>query len=529
MNRRSAVSIILLVVVVHGGGWTAAAQSGDSAAMQRTSASTGSFSIVSTASNVPINGAGNLSVTFVNTGHDVSNASIRVRSPNESVRFGPSQTASKFVGNWSKGERKTVKFGLLAEEFARAENYPFQATVSYTAADGSRKRTEPYAFDVRPTERVRLDRFEVTAISSNVQAGDTGTVSLTVENTGRDVHDAIVSLQSSNEQLSLGRSPNASQFVSEWSSNEQRTFQYRVAASNDTVGGNYPFSLSISYRENGSRNQTEPHLVGIIPDPEQSFSLGDLHSTLRVGQEGFVSGTVTNEGPQRAPSAVLVLAPQGANTTSFSPTETEYALGTLDSGESKQFDFRIDVSDTADRGPRQLSFVVRYQNQDGDPRQSKSLDARIPVRPHRDEFRIDANRASVEAGSTRTVSLVVTNNRNETVRNIDAQAFVDSPLTVNDNEAFISKLKPNQSATVRFDIGADGGTLPNTYPASVDFQYDTPDGETKLTGTYSVPIRVTTPKRGGVLSFSNGLNGILILLGIVVLLVLVAVFVLRRR
>ncbi|MGA9403185.1 COG1361 S-layer family protein, partial [Haladaptatus sp.] len=334
--------------------------------------------------------------------------------------------------------------------------------------------------------------------------------------------------QSSNEQLSLGRSPNASQFVSRWSSNERRTFQYRVTASNDTVGGNYPFSLSISYRENGSRNQTNPHLVGIIPDPEQSFSVGNLHSTLRVGQQGFVSGTVTNEGPQRAPNAVLVLAPQRGNTT-FSPTETEYALGTLDSGESKPFDFRIDVSDTADRGPRQLSFVVRYQNQDGDPRQSKSLDAQINVHPRKDEFRIDANRASVEAGSTGTISLVVTNNRNETLRNIDAQAFVDSPLTVNDNEAFIPKLEPNQSATIRFDIGADGGTLPNTYPASVDFQYDTPDGETKLTDTYSVPVRVTSPERGGVLSFVSGSNGILVLLGIAVLLVLVAVFVLRRR
>ncbi len=528
MNRRVVVSIILVLLVAHGG-WTATGRTADTAASQQgTPNPTGSFSIVSTASNVPINGSGNLSITFVNTGRDVSNASVRVRSPNESVRFGPSQTASKFVGNWSKGERKTVKFGLLAEEFARAENYPFQATVSYTTANGSRERTEPYTFDVRPTDRVRLERFEVTAISSNVQAGDTGTVSLTVENTGRDVHDAVVSLQSSNEQLSLGRSPNASQFVSRWSSNERRTFQYRVTASNDTVGGNYPFSLSISYRENGSRNQTNPHLVGIIPDPEQSFSVGNLHSTLRVGQQGFVSGTVTNEGPQRAPNAVLVLAPQRGNTT-FSPTETEYALGTLDSGESKPFDFRIDVSDTADRGPRQLSFVVRYQNQDGDPRQSKSLDAQINVHPRKDEFRIDANRASVEAGSTGTISLVVTNNRNETLRNIDAQAFVDSPLTVNDNEAFIPKLEPNQSATIRFDIGADGGTLPNTYPASVDFQYDTPDGETKLTDTYSVPVRVTSPERGGVLSFVSGSNGILVLLGIAVLLVLVAVFVLRRR
>ncbi|MFH5797548.1 hypothetical protein [Haladaptatus sp. CMAA 1911] len=528
MNGRTGLSIGLLLLVVLAGVWPGAVgSSSESAIEQGTPGPTGEFRIVSVASNVPINGTGNLSITFENTGEDVSNTSIRVRSPNESVRFGPSQTARKFVGNWSAGERRTVKYGLLAEEFAEVRQYPFEATISFTNADGERERAGPYTFDVQPTDRVQLERFEVTSVSSNAQSGDTGVVSLTVENTGRDVNDAVVSLQSANEQLTLGRSQNASQFVSEWSSNERETFQYRVTASNDTVGGNYPFSLSISYRENGTRNRTEPHLIGVIPDPEQSFSLGNLNSTLHVGQEGTVSGTVTNEGPQRAPSAVLVLVSRGGNTT-VSPKETEYALGTLDSGESSPFDFQVDVSDAADRGPRQLSFVVRYQNQDGDPRQSKSLDAQVTVGPRRDEFRLDAKRTSVESGSTATVSFVVTNNENRTLRNIDAQAFVDSPLTINDNGAFIEKLEPNESATIRFDVGADGGTLANTYPMSVDFQYDTPAGETKLTGTYEVPVRVTTPERGGVLSFSSGSGG-LIVVGIITLLLAIGVVLFLRR
>ncbi|GKZ14148.1 hypothetical protein [Haladaptatus sp. T7] len=527
MNGRAVISIGLLLLVVHGGLWTGTANPTSGAAIeQEAQAPTGQFRIVSVASNVPINGTGNLSITFENTGEDVSNASISVRSPNESVRFGPSQTARKQVGNWAAGERRTVKYSLLAEEFAEVENYPFEANISFTAGDGSQRRAGPYTFGVQPSERIRLERFEVTSISSNVQAGDTGVISVTVENTGRDVNDAIVSLRSANEQLTLGRSPNASQFVNEWSSNERQTFQYRVTAKNDTVGGSYPFSLSISYREEGTRNRTEPHLIGIIPDPEQSFSFDTVTSTLRVGQEGTVSGTVTNEGPQRAPNAVLVLRSQGEN---LSPKETEYALGSLDAGESTPFEYRIDVSDSADRGPRQLSFVVRYQNQDGDPRQSKPLDARVPVGPRRDEFRIDAKRASVEAGSTATVSLVVTNNDDRTVRNIDAQAFVDSPLTINDNGAFIEKLEPNESATIRFDVSADGGTLPNAYPMSVDFQYDTPDGETKLTDTYEVPIRVTAPRQEGVLSFSSGTGGLVAIVVLAVLLVLVAVFVIRRR
>ncbi|SIQ75018.1 Uncharacterized conserved protein [Haladaptatus litoreus] len=487
---------------------------------------TADFELVSVTSNVPVDGTGNLSLTFENTGEDITNAQIAVQSPNESVRFGESQNASQSVGNWSSGERRTVTYRLLAEEFAEIRNYPFEAFISYTARNGSRERAGPYTFDVRPTQPIQLERFEVTAISSNVQAGDTGTVSLTLENTGRDVSDAVISLQSQNDQLRLGESRNASQFVSEWVTDEDVQVEYQVTASNDTVGGSYPFSISVSYREDGSRNQTQSQLIGIIPAPEQSFSLTDVSSTLRVGDEGVVTGQVTNEGPQTAENAVLVLQSQGDNAF---PRETEYALGTLESGESVPVRYRIDVSESADRGPRQFSFVVRYQNQDGDSRQSKPLETAVRVGAQRDEFIIEPQSASVEQGSSATISLVVTNNDDRTLRNIDARAFVDSPLTLEEDQAFITRLEPNESATIAFSLSAEGEALAGTYPMSVDFQYEMPDGESQLSDTYEVPVRVTEPDGNGVLSFLSG--GILLPLILVLGVVLVGVggFVAFRR
>ncbi|WP_049972048.1 COG1361 S-layer family protein [Haladaptatus cibarius] len=487
---------------------------------------TADFELVSVASNVPVDGTGNLSLTFENTGADITNARIAVQSPNESVRFGDSQNASKSVGNWSSGERRTVTYRLLAEEFAEVRSYPFEAVISYTTRNGSRERAGPYTFNVRPTQPIRLERFEVTDISSNVQAGDTGTVSLTLENTGRDVSDAVISLQSQNDQLRLGESRNASQFVSEWATDEDVQVEYQVSASNDTVGGSYPFSISVSYREDGSRNQTQSQLIGIIPAPEQSFSLTDVNSTLRVGDEGVVTGQVTNEGPQAAANAVLVLQSQGDNAF---PRETEYALETLESGESERVRYRIDVSEGADRGPRQFSFVVRYENQDGDSRQSKPLETAVRVGPQRDEFVIEPQSASVEQGSSSTISLVVTNNGDRTLRNIDARTFVDSPLTLEEDQAFITRLEPNESATIAFSLSAEGEALAGTYPMSVDFQYETPDGESQLSDTYEVPVRVAEPDGNGLLSFLSG--GIVLPLILVLGVVLVGVggFVAFRR
>ncbi|WP_266075149.1 COG1361 S-layer family protein [Haladaptatus caseinilyticus] len=528
MSRESFVPIFIALLLIQGS-IVVGGTHPDADIEQRTQPTDGGatarFELVSVASNVPVDGTGNLSLTFENTGDDITNASVAVQSPNESVRFGQSRTASKSVGNWSAGERRTVTYRLLAEEFAEIRSYPFQAFISYTTANGSRERAGPYTFDVRPTERIRLERFEVTDISSNVQAGDTGTISLTLENTGRDVSDAVISLQSQTDQLRLGESRNATQFVNEWATNEDVQVEYQVTASNDTVGGSYPFSISVSYREDGSRNQTESQLIGIIPAPEQSFSLSDVNSTLRVGDEGVVSGRVTNEGPQTAPNALLVLQSQGENVF---PRETEYALGTLDRGESVPVHYRIDVSDGADRGPRQFSFVVRYQNQDGDPRQSKPLETAVVVSPRKDEFVLEPRGASVEAGSSSTISLVITNNDDRALRNIDARGFVDSPLTLSDNQAFIPRLEPNESATISFRISADSGTLAGTYPMSLDFQYETPDGESRLSDTYEVPVRVSEPEGNGLRSFLSGGVGLAVGIFAVVLLAVGGFIALRR-
>ena len=460
----------------------------------------GQFRLVSATTNVPVDGRGTLALTFVNTGDAVSNASVNAQSPNESVRFGPAQNATEFVGSWARGERRTVRFSLLAEEFAEVRSYPFQASVAYAAANGSRVRTDPFTFGVQPSERIRLDRFEVTRIASTVQAGDTGTISVTVENTGPDVSDAVVSLQARSSSIRLGRTQNATQFVGEWATDEDVTFEFEATASNDTVVASYPFSIQVSYRENGTTNRTRLETFGVVPDGEQEFSLGNVTSTLRVGDEGNVTGTVTNEGPQRASNAVLVLESSGENVF---PREEEYALGNLARGESVEFRYRIDVSDNADQGPRQLSFDVEYENQDGDSRRSKPLEARVAVGPRQDEFRVEARNATVTAGGTTAVVLEVTNNENRTLRNVDARAFVDSPLGVEDDQAFVPRLAPNESVTIRFRVSADGSALPATYPLSLDFQYETPDGESKLSDTYQVPVTVTEQEEGGLLPFAD--------------------------
>jgi hypothetical protein len=50
---------------------------------------------------------------------------------------------------------------------------------------------------------------------------------------------------------------------------------------------------------------------------------------------------------------------------------------------------------------------------------------------------------------------------------------------------------------VTFELSAAGSALTKDYPLSVDFQYHQPDGDTRLSDTYEVPVEVAEADGGG--------------------------------
>lgn len=454
----------------------------------------GRFRLVSTTSNVPIDGNGTLGLTFVNTDGTVTNASILVMSPNESVRFGPDQNATKSIGPWASGERRSVTFDILAEEFAETRSYPFQAVITYTAANGSRVRTTPFTFSVQPSEQIRLERFEVTSIRSNVQVGDSGTIAVTIENTGADVEDAIVTLQSRSRNIRLGRTHNATQFVGEWATNEDITFVFEARATNNTVVASYPFSVAVSYQANGTRSRTTTELFGVIPNSEQSFALQNITSTLRVGDEGQVTGAVVNTGPRTVQDAVLVLE---TNTTTLRPEETNYPLGTIPTGERQPFRYDINAINTTNAGPRDLTFRVVYRNQKGERTASDPLQATIQIGNKREPFVVDPVAASFGTDESGVLRVRISNSVGQTLSNVTARLQVDEPLTSDDLNAYVGVLSSNESSTTAFQLTVEDEAIPGRHPATVTITYETPNGERRIAGPYQVPVQVEQERGPG--------------------------------
>ncbi|WP_308986941.1 hypothetical protein [Natrinema thermotolerans] len=235
-------------------------------------------------------------------------------------------------------------------------------------------------------------------------------------------------------------------------------------------------------------------MTSLVPASKQSFSIRNLDETLSVGYEGEITGKIVNDGPRPVDDAVLVVEPMSE---SLFVEDTRYALPALKQGEATEFRYPTDVSGQADAGARQLRFTVEYTGSGDATLTDGPISERVVVDERRDEFSIADDGISVSQGESSDAVLEITNQRSETLSNIDAKLYADDPLDAPDGEAFVNKLEPGESAEIRFELEATEDATVETHPVELDFEYETERGESILSDTYQHPIEVTASEDDG--------------------------------
>ena len=456
------------------------------------------------------------------------NVRVTLRSGDAPVSV---QTSTVPLGDIRAESIRDVPFRITVDENAAPGTYKLPLDIEYEYDErvnnaGVVKETE--TVERRPGVKIRIEEnaaFRIVGVDSTVQVGDSGDVTLTVENVGSaTASDASVTLQSSNGQVVFGGGASASRYVGAWEPNGTREVTFQTTATPDASVQQYALTATVDYDDpDGQASTSERLTTGITPLDEQSFSLSAADTSLRVGREGTVRGTVTNDGPRPVEDAVVAF---GSESSTVSVQEREYAVGDLDAGESAAFSFAVEVSDAAAAGMRQFEYRVTYQDADGDARESDPLNARVDVRERRSRFDVEIVNRTLEAGGSKTATLRVRNAGDEPVRNLQLKAFADDPLTLDDDTAFEDELAPGQSTDLTVDLAAGGDASPKTYSFTVDFQYEDAQGESKLSETYAVPVDVTAPVDDG----GSPLTSPLVLgLGLVGLAVVGAVIYRRRN
>jgi hypothetical protein len=463
-----------------------------------------------------------LEVTIVNRPRDLGDGVETARNVKVDFREGGRPftilSGTKVLGEMPDGVYRTTTLRLKVHEDAPAGKYriPIDVTHEFDLRDRDVRTTHAVVF-VEPRARFRVDATE-----STVAVAGTGTVTVAMTNVGEEAAtNAAVTLRSRSADVRFGRSDAASRFVGVWEPNETRVLEYEATAGDGAETRSYTLHATVDYDDADGNPATSRALpLGMTPVPEQTFAVRNVDSTLRVGEEGTLTGEVVNAGDRPARNAVVVLA---GTTGTVSAVEREYALGTLEPGAAGAFRFDLEASADAEAGPRQLSLAVEYRDLDDEPRTSDDLDVRAQVGERRDEFDVVALDATLTAGSSGQLRLAVTNTLEEPVTDVSAKLYLEEPLSSSDDEAFVERLAPGETATLTFEAGATGGAVAKDYPVQVDVRYDDADGDTLISDTYQLAVGVAVSERG------SGLPVTLLGAGAAALVVVGGVLAWRRR
>lgn len=457
------------------------------------------FEVVNASTTAAVGGGGTVAVRVKNVGHEAArDASLTLRSTNAALTFGGAPTAETYVGTWKPGETRLFQYEARVAPGTERRPIALRASLAYENADGTPGQAQ---LSTGVTPRAR-QTFAVESVNASVSPGSSGLLTLSLTNTGdRTLRETTATVRSPNSVLTFGGTPTAEAFVGRWEPGETVEVPFEVALANGAPVRSYAVEVAVAYEDESGNDGRVSLLTGAEPAAEQTFDLREVEGSLRVGSEGSLQATIVNGGPSPAENAVLVLEPSGRN---MNVGETEFAVGDLPPGESAAVRYDVEVSSAASEGPRQFQFHLEYEDAAGDSRRSDPLYARTQVAPKQPVFAVKPVDATVEAGSTTTLRVRVTNDGEEPVSDVSAKLFANDPLSSSDDEAFVDSLAPGETATVEFQLSAARGAVAKTYPLSLDFQYDDADGDTLVSDTYKLPVQVRERTGGGILSAAPG-------------------------
>lgn len=369
------------------------------------------------------------------------------------------------------------------------------AEIEYVWMD--RERTAELTVEIE--ERAEFDI--VSEGTNQLFAGDTGSLSFTIKNTGsQTAANASVQLSSGASGLFFGSpstpAADTGVFVRSLEPGETRRVSVQVGATDDVTAGEYPVNAVVSYRDENDIGQGSDTLTtGVTVRPERSFTMDGIEtSNFRVDEsEARITGEITNTGPAPARNVVVRMRDHGTVT----PTNGEAAVGTLDPGESADVSFTAAIASDAEPGSNSFAFDVEYENADGDVLTAANpLRKTATIEPERDRFEVSNVSTTVTPGGTAQLTAEVRYVGDGPISAVNARLFTSDPLSTSDDGAFLGTMEPGETATATFRISATSDALPKEYASSIEVRYDEADGDTEFTDGMPIGVAVSEPSGG---------------------------------
>lgn len=418
------------------------------------------------------------------------------------------ETGRQAIGTVTEDEPRPAPVEVTVPEGTEPGMYDVDVELKYrhtsqlyqrTGVTNERSRTTTETIEV---EVDNSPRFEISNVSTDVQIGDQGIMEATLKNTGaQTATDVRLTLGAkarpqAQSMLTVGAGQSDYTRAGTLAPGEQTVVRYDIAVAEDASVREFAVEGNVQYTDtDGVEGSYQGLSAGVEPVGEQRFSFEDIESTLRVSEEGDIHGTVVNEGPTTANSVVVQFADESATVV---PLENSVAVGTLEPGEGAEFRLPLEITGEAEALSKVFDMAVTYRNKDDESREFNDIYISADVASQRDEFLLDVEDRELSAGSSELVEVTVTNNLDESITDVEAKLFTDSPIVGEDDEGYVESLEAGETTTVTFEVSAESGATPRTYPLQMDFRYDDESGTSKISDTYRTAIDVTPAEDGGI-------------------------------
>lgn len=268
--------------------------------------------------------------------------------------------AESYVGGWSPGETKSVRFRVNLPDDAVVRNYSVGVHVGY-ADPGGRRTTGRLVTGFRPTPPPEL---EFRGVESDLRVGGYGELTGEVVNTGPTrVRDAVLVLESRGDWFTARRNRYP---VGTLQPGESGNFSFPITVNGEASGGPRRFSFSVRHRRNDETlSEGGLSLVAEVGEPGRVFSVESVNASLARNSRGTVVVQVTNTGDH----IVTEVIPRYVSNGPVSTYSEEGFIRELAPGETRKMRVGVDAGGAAEKVyPVAVDF--RYRNAWGDTRLS---------------------------------------------------------------------------------------------------------------------------------------------------------------
>ena len=260
--------------------------------------------------------------------------------------------------------------------------------------------------------------------------------------------------------------------------NDDKTFyvlHYKLRVADNAIKGTYNITLNWNYG-NGWIKQEFP----IYIDPKRAdFVVGALTTSpeklIADTDEAKLSVNIDNIGEGDAENVkVKLLMPDGFKATySYSDEDT---LGIIETGDSKQADFYVDINEDVREGEYDATLEITYKNENDDANRyrTQKLELKIPVKPapYLVVDSVTSDPETLEPGTEAVVIVTVKNTGNEKADSVSLRVFKDAsqPFEFSDKSDFIGKLDSGDSGEAALKFTVEDNAVPKKYLIDVELR-----------------------------------------------------------